>query len=382
MTAPGVESVAWSVIDVRLQAARTVKIEEVAWHCANRAQNGLYPTHLRMTTRARASGFLLFGLAQGCRQRRYRLGFRPYSRGQKTMFASVSYRTSKGSTSPEGNSSFSQREFQGRFQDWSPNWDKPVELAHERIAHDTLPLGMAVYESGTPEGRYTNGESVLLFEGRDSFILVRSDFFTRLLFTEAEYMARPVSIGGAESITVEEAIRDRRSPAAPFWAAAGLPGIPLAIGVNASLRSADGNTELLAHKVNKAQGGMADTVGPPVSAGSLPKLETLNPDGLTLGMLVDECMRAAAEQELKGLSLPDFTRNAAWLDGGRGFKPEVNFRATFPMEALSEFQGAVCENHAGCVTLQGHLDAATKLTAEGKQTLEGWGLNFQAWFLW
>lgn len=75
---------------------------------------------------------------------------------------------------------------------------------------------------------------------------------------------------------------------------AGLPGVPLAIGVNASLRSSDQGSELLAHKDGRAQGGMAWTVGPPVSAGVNLDLEGLNFDKLKLGGLIDQAMSAAA----------------------------------------------------------------------------------------
>ncbi|KUE88898.1 hypothetical protein ASL20_09755 [Cupriavidus necator] len=213
-------------------------------------------------------------------------------------------------------------------------------------------------------------------------MLVRSDFFTRLLFTEPEFMKRPVTVGTQGPITVEDAFRTHRLPDDAFWSMAGLPGIPLAIGVNASLRSSDGTMELLAHKNSQAQGDMADTVGPPVSAGALPKFEALDPNGLTLGKLVDECMRTATERELSGLPIPELSRHAAWLDSGRGFKPEVNFRATIAAESILDYQDAVCMSHAGCVTAQGHLDSNGHLSVESKKSLDSWGLNFQAWFLW
>lgn len=298
------------------------------------------------------------------------------------MSLAIQYSSTKGQDSPEGRPSYSREAFRHRFQPSSLDWDKPVAISAGQLTCDRLLLARQVYAGGTPDARYTNGESILLFEEEKRYLLVPSDFFTRLIFTEPALMKHPITVGTSPPTTMEAALRSRRSPSDPFWSSAGLPGIPLAIGVHASLRSSDSNIELLAHKDARAQGGMANTVGPPVSAGLLAMLETLEPAGLTLGKLVDGCMRAAAERELSGLPLPTFSRQATWLDQERGFKPEVTYRAAFPVELAGDYRMAVCHTHAGCLTIQGHLDSNGQLTDTARQRLSHCGLNFQAWGLW
>ncbi|MDM0115016.1 hypothetical protein QTI66_22900 [Variovorax sp. J22R133] len=245
----------------------------------------------------------------------------------------------------------------------------------------SLPLADAVYAGAGP-GSFANGETVLLFEAPDAFLIVRADFHTRLLFTEPRILDRRVELPVVGTTSLAEVLQHHRHPADPLWAAVGLPGVPLAIGVNGSVRTHDNVCELLARKGANAQGEMAWTVGPPVSAGANFEPDALDLDQLTLGALVDHAMRVAAARELAPCPSPAWVRRAAWLDRRRGHKPEVNYTALISPSMLDAHARAVSQTHAGCVVARGHLHENGTLKDSAVNELERWGLNFQAWMLW
>lgn len=288
------------------------------------------------------------------------------------------------SVSPAGQNSSSMKEFQHRMSEWHPNWAKIVRLSADKIDYEQLRLARYVYLKDEPDlTEFKNKATVLLFEETDCFRVVRADFFTRLLFTEQRFIERPFDLGSSGSVTIASALSDRRDPTDPFWGAVGLPGVPLAIGVNASLRSHDyDGVELLAHKSKQAQGEMGGTVGPPVSAGVSLDLDELSFGHLTLGALVDHAMQAAAKRELGSLVLPPFRRRKAWLDSGRGHKPEVNYQGTIHPGDAAKFNNAICQTHSGCLQVQGHLTMAGMPSEAASALLSNWGLNFQTWCLW
>lgn len=279
---------------------------------------------------------------------------------------------------PAGKPSFPRSEFTARFQPWLPDWDKPVTVG-KTISYEELPLANALYADGTPSN-FTNDATVLLFEEANSYVLIKTDYFTRLLFSEQSLLKKPFMLPGFGVLTMTNVLKERREPSDNFWSAAGLPGIPIAIGVNGSIRD-DTGTELLAYKKKGAAGGMGETLGPPVSAAAVLEWREQNQPS-TLGVLVDAAFLAACERELPDLPIPVFRRRRAWLDADRGFKPEINFACSIPSGRLADYQGKVQRTHAGVVVLDNHLDAQGKLTPTAEQMLSTWGLNFQAWFLW
>ncbi|HEX3141013.1 MAG TPA: hypothetical protein VHQ87_13220, partial [Rhizobacter sp.] len=204
----------------------------------------------------------------------------------------------------------------------------------------SLPLADAVYADEGPDS-FANGETVLLFDTPEVILIVRTDFHTRLLFTEPRILERRVDLPLAGTTSMAEALQHHRHPADPFWHAIGLPGVPLAIGVNGSLRTDDNACELLALKGADAQGEMAWTVGPPVSAGANFELGALDLDRLTLGALVDHAMHVAATRELAPCPSPQWVRRGAWLDRRRGHKPEVNHAALIPPGSFDDYARAV-----------------------------------------
>jgi len=285
--------------------------------------------------------------------------------------------------SPEGRDSFPFHDFPRRFSAWYPDWLKQVRMSDTILDYRTLPLADLVYQAGAPDAeRFENKPTVLLFEDAEAFVLVRADFFTRLLFSEQNFISRSIKVGSLGVMTVESALATRRAPTDEFWTKVGLPGVPLAIGVNASVRSSDNNCELLAHKGAIAQGGMAGTVGPPVSAGATLDPDRIDFNNLTLGKLIDRAMESAADRELPNTPPLVFMRRAAWLDSGRGHKPEVNYRSSVITDDLARYAQAISQTHAGCVLIRGHLNAEGMLKPSAIDALAKWGLNFQAWCLW
>ncbi|RKP45992.1 hypothetical protein [Trinickia fusca] len=289
----------------------------------------------------------------------------------------------KDSVCPIGRSSFEPTRFAEQFETWSPDWDKPVIVSHgTKLKHDELEIGKQAYRDGKPD--FKNGDTVLLFEEAQHYIALEADFFTRLLFTEAQWLNRRVKLGALEEMSIADALRTRRSPGDAFWVEAGLPGVPLAIGVNASIRADNDTWELLAHKQGKAQGGMGDTVGPPVSGGITLDIE-MPPEGrsLTLDTFVKACMQSVAERELEGKALvPPLVRRAAWLDKARGYKPEINFLSMVPAVKHGRYEQVICKEHAGCITLDGHLDKQSCLVDEAYAEFKSLAFNAQAWCLW
>jgi hypothetical protein len=297
--------------------------------------------------------------------------------------ASVKYVSARSDgKSPEGQESFLSADFAKRMLPWAPRWKKRVTLSTKPLDYRTLPLADLVYSQGEPDpAEFKNGSTVLLFEREDCYELVRADFYTRLLVTEQRFIERQVDVGSVGVLSMAEALATRRDPTAAVWGAVGLPGVPLAVGVNASLRFADG-VELLAHKAAVAQGQMGSTVGPPVSAGASVDPDKLDFGDLTLEALVSTAMETAGVRELRGVSQPKFTRRAAWLDSGRGHKPEVNYSGVLGSASVDVYRDAICRVHAGCVELGGHLTDSGELGLAARDQLARWGLNFQAWYLW
>lgn len=283
--------------------------------------------------------------------------------------------------SPENKPSYSRAEFHSRFKPWNPDWSKPVVLDDLSLEYDDVPLAALLYESGEPT-KYTNNPTVLLFESEENYRLIRSDYYTRLLFTEQDILGRQFQFKDFGLLTMEQALANRRDPGDPFWAASGLPGVPLAIGVNGSLRLSTGRLELLAYKRKSASGGMGETVGPPVSAsltldGLIDKIS-----GISLGDLVVMGFTEACKRELRTNTAPNFAIKRSWLDSNRGYKPEVNFVCVMPDSRMTEFCEAIRLTHAGVVLLEDHLTEDGCLSTQAENALATWGLNFQAWFLW
>lgn len=292
-------------------------------------------------------------------------------------------RGNEDSVCPIGKPSFEPTRFAEQFEVWTPDWEKPVIVSRGiKFKHDELEIGKQAYRDGKPD--FKNGDTVLLFEEAQHYIAVEADFFTRLLFTQTEWLKRRVKLGALDEMSIADALRTRRAPGDAFWVEAGLPGVPLAIGVNASIRADNETWEVLAHKRGEAQGGMGDTVGPPVSGGVTLDID-MPPDGsaLTLGTFVEACMRSVAVRELQGRALvPPLARRVAWLDKARGYKPEINFLSMVPASMRGRYEQAICNEHAGSVTLDGHLDAQGRLIDEAYAEFKSLAFNAQAWCLW
>jgi len=295
---------------------------------------------------------------------------------------SIEYKTlnSQSSNSPKGKNSFNRNDFAARFIPWRPDWQKIVKYEEFTIRHNDLPLAKAVYKNGLPT-EYNNNETILMFEKPDCYLIVKSDFYTRLLFTEQKILSRNFELSKYQNINMNQVLAGMRNADDQFWSLAGLPGVPIAIGVNGSIRTTS-SEELLAFKLEKAAAEMGGTVGPPVSAAANIDKKKDDIKNLTLGDLVDNAFEVAWRRELNGIALPEYRRRCAWLDSGRGYKPEVNYSCSIVPECLNDCVEALQKTHAGVLIIRGHLDKKGELTGDAEKEFENWGLNFQAWFLW
>jgi len=294
----------------------------------------------------------------------------------------IEYKTlnPQSSNSPQGKSSFKRNDFAARFIPWKPDWQKIVKYGELTIRYNDLPLAMAVYKDGLPK-EYDNNETILMFEKPDCYLIVKSDYYTRLLFTEQKILSHNFELSQYQNINMSQVLAGMRNADDPFWSLAGLPGVPIAIGVNGSIRTTS-LEELLAFKLEKAAAEMGGTVGPPVSAAANINRTKDDINNLTLGDLVDNAFEVAWQRELKGIAMPEYCRRCAWLDSSRGYKPEVNYSCSIPSDCLNDCVEALQKTHAGVLILRGHLDNKGELVREAEEKIENWGLNFQAWFLW
>jgi len=289
--------------------------------------------------------------------------------------------SSKSQTSPHGKLSYPRWQFHERHVPWSPDWSKPVLFSSESLTSNSLRLAHTIYGENEPT-KFKNNPTVLLFEEPNCFRIIRSDYFTRLLFTEQEYLKKPFELEPGNMASMESILTTKRSPSDSFWKWAGLPGIPLAVGVNGSLRSLNDSVELLAFKTKDSSGEMGETVGPPLSgAANLSKFSNTD-TRMTLGSLIACAFAQVIARELPGLPAPIFRRHKSWLDMGRGNKPEIHYSCHVPKGEIGLYADILKEVHAGVLILSGHLNPQGVLTKEAEADLAQWGLNFQAWFCW
>jgi hypothetical protein len=257
-------------------------------------------------------------------------------------------------SSPQGKTSYTRKEFHKRFVPWSPNWEKPVLFSPGSIAYDSLPLAHVIFKKAEPNN-FKNNPIILLFEEPECFRLVQSDYFTRLLFAEQEYLETPFELEPGIITTMNAVLADHRSPFDMFWKKAGLPGVPIAVGVNGSLRSILDSSEVLAFKSKDSAGDMGETVGPPLSGAANLRNFAIQDSGMTLGALIERTFIQVIERELPGLPAPSVARRKAWLDSGRGSKPEVNFSCFIKRESIREYADTIKEIHAGALIIDEHL---------------------------